>query len=237
VTAPEADPRTGQTVGPRVDVSPARRPGPVTLEGRFGRVERLTLEHARDLWTACAGHDDIWTYLSSYGPFANGDAFTAWLQSRTALEDPYSYAIVDNTGRAVGIATLMEIRPTVRVIEVGHIVYTPTLQRSPLGTEAQYLLARYAFETLGYRRYEWKCNALNERSWRAALRYGFRFEGILRQHMIATGRNRDTAFFSILDSEWPERKASFEHWLLPDNFTADGRQIESLSVLNSIDLR
>jgi RimJ/RimL family protein N-acetyltransferase len=224
VTAPEADPRTGQTVGPRVDVSPARRPGPVTLEGRFGRVERLTLEHARDLWTACAGHDDIWTYLSSYGPFANGDAFTAWLQTRTALEDPYSYAIVDNTGRAVGIATLMEIRPTVRVIEVGHIVYTPTLQRSPLGTEAQYLLARYAFETLGYRRYEWKCNSLNAPSRAAALRYGFNFECIMRQHMIAKGRNRDTAWYSMLDSDWPRAGAAFEQWLAPENFDADGRQ-------------
>ena len=103
----------------------------------------------------------------------------------------------------------MEIRPAMRVIEVGHVLYAPALQRTPLGTEAQYLLARYAFETLGYRRYEWKCNALNAPSRRAALRYGFTFEGIFRQHMIAKGRNRDTAWFSMLDSEWPARKASF----------------------------
>jgi RimJ/RimL family protein N-acetyltransferase len=120
------------------------------------------------------------------------------------------------------------------VIEVGHILYSPALQRTPLGTEAQYLLARYAFETLGYRRYEWKCDALNAPSRRAALRYGFVFEGVLRQHMIAKGRNRDTAFFSMLDSEWPARKAAFERWLAPENFDADGQQRTSLSELNGV---
>jgi RimJ/RimL family protein N-acetyltransferase len=120
------------------------------------------------------------------------------------------------------------------VIEVGHILYSPALQRTPLGTEAQYLLARYAFEALGYRRYEWKCNALNAPSRRAALRYGFVFEGVLRQHMIAKGRNRDTAFFSMLDSEWPARKAAFERWLAPENFDADGKQRTSLSELNGV---
>jgi RimJ/RimL family protein N-acetyltransferase len=120
-----------------------------------------------------------------------------------------------------------------RVIEVGHIVYSPALQRTPLGTEAQYLLARYAFETLGYRRYEWKCDALNAASRGAAQRYGFTFEGVLRQHVIAKGRNRDTAWFSILDGEWPQRKANFERWLSPDNFDADGRQKLSLGALNN----
>ena len=133
--------------------------------------------------------------MSAYGPFANFAAFSEWLAGRVKLDDPYSYAIIDPSGRAVGIATLMEIRPEMRVIEVGHIVYSPALQRTPLGTEAQYLLARYAFEDLGYRRYEWKCNALNAPSRRAALRHGFVYEGVLRQHMIAKGRNRDTAFF------------------------------------------
>ena len=145
-------------------------------------------------------------------------------------DSPYSYAVV-NAGRAVGIATLMEIRPAMRAIEVGHIVYSPALQRTALATEAQYLLARYAFETLGYRRYEWKCNALNAASRRAALRFGFTFEGILRQHMIAKGRNRDTAWYSMLDSEWPARKAAFERWLAPDNFDADGHQKTPLSAL------
>lgn len=128
----------------------------------------------------------------------------------------------------------MEIRPSMGVIEVGHILYSPALQRTPLGTEAQYLLARYAFETLGYRRYEWKCDALNAPSRRAALRYGFVFEGVLRQHMIAKNRNRDTAFFSMLDSEWPARKTAFERWLVPENFDADGKQRTSLSELNGV---
>jgi RimJ/RimL family protein N-acetyltransferase len=170
--------------------------------------------------------------MSTYGPFADEAAFRKWFDSRLPLEDPYSYAIVDRDGRALGIATLMEIRPAMRVIEVGHIVYSPALQRTPLGTEAQYLLARYAFETLGYRRYEWKCNALNAASRGAALRYGFIYEGTFRQHLIAKGRNRDNAWFSMLDSEWPARKAAFERWLAPQNFDAEGRQRISLSELN-----
>jgi RimJ/RimL family protein N-acetyltransferase len=230
----EAEPKTGQPVGPPVDARPAQRPGPVTLQGRYGRVERLAADHAAHLWAVYAGHDAIWTYMSTYGPFSDAAAFAQWVASRVPLADPYSYAIVDPAGRALGIATLMEIDPAMRVIEVGHIVYSPALQRTPLGTEAQYLLARYAFETLGYRRYEWKCNALNAASRRAALRYGFAFEGILRQHKIAKGRNRDTALFSMLDSEWPARKAAFERWLAAENFTPDGRQRESLSALNAV---
>jgi RimJ/RimL family protein N-acetyltransferase len=171
--------------------------------------------------------------MSSYGPFADGKIFTDWVVSRVTLEDPYSYAIIAPAGDAVGIATLMDIRPAVRSIEVGHIVYSPALQRTPLGTEVQYLLARYAFETLRNRRYEWKCNALNAPSRRAAERYGFVFEGVLRQHSIAKGRNRDTAYYSMLDSEWPARKAAFEHWLAPDNFDAQGNQKKSLSTLNA----
>lgn len=171
-------------------------------------------------------HDELW-------PFADAAAFAHWVAARAALDDPYSYAIVDAAGRAVGIFALMEIRPEHRAIEVGHVVYSPALQRTSLATEAQYLLARYVFETLHYRRYEWKCHAHNAASRRAALRYGFTFEGILRQQMIAKGRNRDTVMFSMLDSEWPLRKANFERWLNPDNFTADGKQIENLSRLNA----
>jgi RimJ/RimL family protein N-acetyltransferase len=227
----EPDSATGQPVGPPVDSTPAKRPEPVTLEGRYGRVARLTSGHAAGLWDAIRDHDQIWAYMS-YGPFADAAAFSAWVASRLTLEDPYSYAIIDAKGRAVGIATLMEIRPAMRVIEVGNIVYSPALMRTPLGTEAQYLLARYAFETLGYRRYEWKCNALNAPSRRAALRYGFVFEGIFRQHMITKGRSRDSAYFSMLDGEWPARKAAFEQWLAPENFAADGKQKASLSRLN-----
>jgi RimJ/RimL family protein N-acetyltransferase len=228
----EPHPSTGLPVGVEVDPAPAPRPGPVTLEGRFGRVERLAQHHDAALWEAVKDDDPIWTYMSSYGPFADFPAFSRWIGSRLPLDDPYAYAVVEPSGRAVGIATLMEIRPAMRSIEVGHIVYSPALQRTPLATEAQYLLARYVFETLGYRRYEWKCNALNAPSHRAALRYGFVLEGILRQHTIAKGRNRDTTYFSMLDGEWPARKAAFERWLAPENFDRDGRQKVSLAALN-----
>jgi RimJ/RimL family protein N-acetyltransferase len=229
----EPHPSTGQPVGLLVDQTPAHRPEPVTLEGRYGRIEKLAPHHEAAVWKTVQGHDQTWTYMS-YGPFSDAANFSHWLASRLKLDDPYSYAVVGRSGEAVGIATLMEIRPAMRVIEVGHIVYSPALQRTPLGTEAQYLLAHYVFETLGYRRYEWKCNALNAPSRRAALRYGFVFEGILRQQMIAKGRNRDTAYFSMLDSEWPARKAAFERWLAPENFDAAGKQKVSLGELNSV---
>jgi RimJ/RimL family protein N-acetyltransferase len=228
-------PGTGQPVGRTVDASPAQRPGPVVLTGRFGRAEKLVSRHAETLWQAVRGEDRIWTYMSGYGPFAAAARFTEWLETRIALEDPYAYAIVDGSDRAVGIATLMEIRPAMRVIEVGHIVYSPALQRVPLGTEAQFLLARYAFETLGYRRYEWKCNSLNAPSRAAALRYGFTFECIMRQHMIAKGRNRDTAWYSMLDTDWPRAGKAFEQWLAPENFDGEGRQRRRLEdIRNSI---
>jgi RimJ/RimL family protein N-acetyltransferase len=223
--AQDSDPVTGQPVGEPVDTKPAERPGPVVLEGRFGRVEKLDAKrHTDDLWNAVRDDVTLWTYLG-YGPFADAAEFAAWVPEREKLDDPYSYAIIDGrTDRAVGIATLMEIRPAMRVIEVGNILYGSPLQRTPLATEAQYLLARYAFDTLGYRRYEWKCNNLNEPSKRAAVRYGFQYEGLFRQHMVVKGQNRDTAWFSIIDSEWPARKAAFERWLAPENFDRDGRQ-------------
>jgi RimJ/RimL family protein N-acetyltransferase len=230
----ERHPKTGQPVGAPVDTTPARLPGPLTLQGRFGRVEKLNAGHAASLWEAVKGHDALWTYMPSYGPFTDGAAFAEWVAARAALADPYSYAIVDRASRATGIFALMVIRPEHRVIEVGHVVYAPATQRTPLATEAQYLLARYVFETLGYRRYEWKCDALNDASRNAALRYGFTFEGIFRQHMIGKGRTRDTAWLSMLDREWPARKANFERWLAPDNFDSGGRQKASLSVLNGL---
>jgi RimJ/RimL family protein N-acetyltransferase len=228
----EPHPQTGQPVGLPVDTTPAKGPGPVTLKGRYGRVEKLGPEHTRDLWSAFAGHDQAWTYISTDGPFATKAEFSAFLGKRAAADDPYAYAIVDPSDRAVGYLTLLRIEPEMRVIEVGHVLYSPALQRTPLGTETQYLLARYAFETLGYRRYEWKCNALNAASRRAALRYGFIYEGTFRQHLIAKGRNRDNAWFSMLDSEWPVRKRNFERWLDPENFDGEGRQKLSLAALN-----
>ena len=229
--ASEPDPVTGQPIGPLVGVTPANLPGPVVLEGRFGRIEKLDAGHAAALWEAVTGDVTLWTYMG-YGPFANFAAFEAWVAERTKLADPFSYAVTAE-GRAIGIVTLMEIRPAMRVIEVGNIVYGTPLQRTPLATEAQYLIARYAFETLGYRRYEWKCNALNAPSRRAAARFGFTYEGLFRQHLIVKGRSRDTAWFSMLDSEWPARKAAFERWLSPQNFDSAGRQRESLSALNA----
>ncbi len=228
----EPHPQTGQPIGLPVDTTPAQRPGPVVLKGRYGRLEKLKAEHAADLWAAFGGHDQVWTYISTDGPFATKAEFTPFIAKRAAASDPYAYAIIDLADRAVGYVTLLRIVPEMRVIEVGHVLYSPALQRTPLGTETQYLLARYVFETLGYRRYEWKCNALNAASRRAALRYGFVYEGTFRQHLIAKGRNRDNAWFSMLDSEWPERKTNFERWLAPENFDGEGQQKVSLAALN-----
>jgi RimJ/RimL family protein N-acetyltransferase len=230
--ASEREPVTGQPIGKPVRTGHAARPAPAILEGRFGRLEKLDgARHREDLWEATKDNATLWSYMA-YGPFAAADAFADWLAKHAAAEDPYAYAVIDaRSSRALGIATLMEIRPPMRVIEVGHILYGPALQRTPLATEAQYLLARYAFEELGYRRYEWKCNALNASSRRAAERYGFAFEGIFRQHMIVKGRNRDTAWYAMLDSEWPARKAAFERWLEADNFDAAGRQKTRLGTL------
>jgi RimJ/RimL family protein N-acetyltransferase len=229
----EPDPKTGQPVGLPVDTTPAKRPGPVVLQGRFGLIEKLNIRHAATLWPRVEGHDEIWTYMSRYGPFASFEEFSKWMAGFGESGDPYTYAIVNAEGDAVGFLALMRIEPAMRVIEVGHVLYSPSLQRTPLATEAQYLLARYAFETLGYRRYEWKCHWLNDASRHAALRLGFTFEGIHRQLIIAKGRNRDTAWYSMLDSEWPARKRNFERWLSSDNFTADGQPKLSLFSLNT----
>jgi RimJ/RimL family protein N-acetyltransferase len=227
---PDLQERETRSLGPPVDATPALSPGPAVLSGRFGQVEKLAPFHASALWQTMKGHDDLWTYLG-YGPFCDFDEFSAWIDKRASLADPYSYVIVNERNQAVGIAALMEIRPDMRAIEIGNIVYSPAVQRTPLATEAQYLIARYVFQDLRYRRYEWKCNALNAASRRAALRFGFVFEGLFRQHIIVKGRNRDTAWYSMLDYEWPARRQAFERWLGRDNFTADGRQRRSLSDL------
>jgi RimJ/RimL family protein N-acetyltransferase len=216
-----------------VETREAARPGPVVLEGRSCRVEKTDpARHGDSLWRAVKDDESLFTYMG-YGPFADRAAFDAWLGARAGAAAPFSYSVIDKaSGEAAGTVTLMEIRPAMRVIEMGNIVYGTPLQRTLAATEAQYLVARYVFEALGYRRYEWKCNALNGPSRRAALRLGFTFEGLFRQHMIVKGRNRDTAWFSMLDSEWPTRKAAFERWVAPENFDADGRQRLSLATLN-----
>ncbi len=222
-----------QPVGLPVDPKPAPMPGAVVLKGRFGQVERLDASrHAAELWRILSDDDSVWTYMF-YGPFPDAGTFSNFLGKIAALENQIYYSICDQEGRPQGWASLMEIRPADRVIEVGSIVYGPGLQRTPLATEAQYLLARYVFEILGYRRYEWKCDALNARSRRAAERFGFSFEGIFRQHKIVKGRNRDTAWFAMLDSEWPRAKAAFEQWLDPKNFDASGRQRRSLEEIRN----
>jgi RimJ/RimL family protein N-acetyltransferase len=216
-------------VGQKVNPNPAQMPDDVSLTGRFGSVERLKAKrHAAGLWQTMAGHDHIWTYIPA-GPFVDPAAFATYIEHCEHNPERLFHAVIDPSGQAVGFIALMEIRLAMRVIEVGNIVYAPLLQRTPLATEAQYLIARHIFETLGFRRYEWKCDALNARSRRAAERYGFAYEGLFRQHMIIKGRNRDTAWYSMLDREWPARKAAFERWLAADNFDANGRQKASLA--------
>lgn len=223
-----------QPVGPIVDAAPAQKPGAVVLEGRFGRVEKLDpRRHATDLWRAFHADDRLWTYMF-YGPFSDAGAFSNFLGKIATLEEQVYYAIIDRDDRAAGWAALIEIRPPARVIEIGSIVCGPALQRTALATEAQYLLARYAFETLGYRRYEWKCDALNAASRSAALRLGFTFEGIFRRHMIIKGRSRDTAWFALLDSEWPRARSAFERWLQPENFDGERQRRSLESIRNSL---
>jgi RimJ/RimL family protein N-acetyltransferase len=222
----------------RVEAMPAKRPQRRTLDGRVVSIIPLNpVAHADALFKCACGKENepLWLYLFE-GPFATRAAFDSHLQQKASSEDPLFFAILDKpSGDAIGYAAYMRIEPTHRVIEVGSILYTPRLQRTIGATEAMYLMARHVFEDLGYRRYEWKCNALNAPSRSAALRLGFTFEGIFRQHMIVKGRNRDTAWFSMLDSEWPQRKAAFERWLDPSNFDANGRQKVSLSEINAVE--
>jgi RimJ/RimL family protein N-acetyltransferase len=224
-------------IGFAVDPSPAPRPQPVVLTGRVVTLRPFDLpSQAEALYQATHGpeRDDLWRYMNE-GPFPSLDAFQAAFEKKQSSTDSLFFAIVENaTGLPVGQASYLRIEPAHRVIEVGNIVFTPALQRSCGATEAIYLMARHVFEDLGYRRYEWKCNALNQPSRRAALRLGFTFEGIFRQHTIVKGRNRDTAWFSMLDLEWPQRRANFEQWLAPSNFDPDGRQKLSLSHLNGL---
>lgn len=223
-----------QPIGPVVDARPAKRPERVTLEGRWITLTPFDPEkHADALFEGANGGDKdrVWTYLFD-GPYTDRAAFKANIAAKAQSIDPLFFAIIDNaTGVAVGYQTLMRVDSPNRVIEVGNIMYTPAMQRTAGATEAQYLFARYVFDELGYRRYEWKCNALNAPSRRTAERFGFTFEGIFRQHMIVKGRNRDTAWFAMLDSEWPARKAAYERWLKPDNFDDAGRQKLKLSEL------
>ena len=230
------DDLTSLPIGPRVEVVPALSPQRVEIVGAHVRLAPLDpAAHAEALFREVggAGHDQLWLYMPD-GPFADLPSFRAALEGKAASSDPLFFAIIGQDGACVGHAALMRIDLANRVIEVGNIMFSPALQRSVAATETLFLLMRYVFETLGDRRFEWKCNALNAPSRAAAARLGFTFEGIFRQHMIVKGRNRDTAWFSITDEEWPVRKRAFEEWLAPGNFDDGGRQKTSLSTLNRI---
>jgi len=207
--------------------TPRPRPTGTTIEGRWCRLEKLDpARHGDSLFEAsfAAGVEDRFRYLFEPPP-RNRAEFDAWMLRATGGEDPLFYAVVDSsTGRAEGRQALMRITPEHGVIEIGSILWGPRIARTRIATEALFLFARHSFDTLGYRRFEWKCDALNEPSRNAALRFGFAFEGIFRQHMVVKGRNRDTAWFAITDADWPRIAAGMERWLAPENFDGDGKQ-------------
>lgn len=202
-------------------------PPRITLNGRYCSIEALSAtRHGSELANVFVNKspDSDWTYLP-YGPFAQEADFLDWIQSIEPSDDPLFQSVIDKaSGRAVGIASYLRIEPSVGVIEVGHIHFSPHLQKTPAATESMFLMMRQVFDELGYRRYEWKCDALNKPSRAAAERLGFQFEGVFRQATMYKGRNRDTAWFSILDSEWPRLKQQFEAWLAPENFDINGQQ-------------
>ena len=232
----------------QLDWKPPPRPGPVTLRGRNVTLEPANAErHAGALWEAVRGHDELWAWLAA-GPYANEtammEALERWRQAESAVllaivpaetGDPDSLRTGHGPpgGRAAGWASYMRIKPAHGVVEVGNVLFSPSLQRTAAATEAMYLMASHVFDHLGYRRYEWKCNALNLASRRAAERLGFTFEGIFRQHMVVKGQSRDTAWFAMLDHDWPARKQAFETWLAPENFDREGRQITPLNCQKS----
>ena len=212
------------------DFKGAPPPSAQLLDGRYIRLEKLDpARHGDDLWRALQGpgaDPKLWDYLP-YGPFAERAAFDAWLANHAAGSDPYSFAVVERaSGQAQGLLSLMSIVSAQGRIEIGHVAFGAPMQRSPKSTEAVYLLAREAF-ALGYRRLEWKCNNANARSKQAAERLGFTFEGVFRQHMVVKGQNRDTAWYSIIDGEWPTVRAGFERWLADAN-QVDGGQRQTL---------
>lgn len=219
-------------IGPVVDpLPPGTVPDLRPIHGRWMRLDPVVMErHGPSLHQHSAGHDDLWTYMA-YGPFASAESFTQWLQQKQTARDPWFYAFVNReSGAALGMGSFMRADPANGAIEIGNIWLTPALQRTREGTEAIYLMMRHCFDDLGVRRLEWKCDALNAPSRRSALRYGFTFEGIFRQHYIIKGRNRDTSWFSIIDKEWPGVRAGFEKWLSPENFDEKGQEKAKLQL-------
>lgn len=224
----------GQRIGPSLpDWTPRPLPDADRLSGRYCVLERLdAARHAEELYAAYAAAPDgsDWTYLPA-GPFDSLDAYREWVEVQAKASDPWHYAVIDaSTGRAVGTLSLLRHDPANGAIEVGWVIFSRSMQRTPLSTEAQFLLMRYAFDELGYRRYEWKCDSLNAPSRRAAERLGFVFEGTFRQSTVYKGRSRDTSWFSIIDRDWPRVRKAFEAWLAPENFDADGKQRSALRI-------
>ena len=222
----------GQPIGLAVDGWTARpAPSRTDMVGRWCRVVPLDIElHSADLHEANLEDREgrNWTYLNS-DPFSDLVSYRAWLAMMTAGDDPFFHTVIDSrSGKAEGVAAFLRVDPSNGVIEVGHINFTPRLQRTIASTEAMYLMMKRVFDELGYRRYEWKCDSLNAPSMAAAERLGFRFEGIFRQALVYKGRNRDTAWFSITDREWPACKAGLQRWLAPSNFDASGKQLAKL---------
>ncbi|MBU66559.1 MAG: GNAT family N-acetyltransferase [Cupriavidus sp.] len=226
----------GQPIGFALPAwAPPPAPPKKALQGHYCRVEPLDItSHLEDLYAAIALDREgrSWTYLD-YGPFPSSDDYRAWIMASCLGDDPMFFAIVDSqSNKAVGVASYLNIEPSSGSIEVGHIHYSPLLQRTPIATEAMYLLMQQAFE-LGYRRYEWKCDSLNAPSRAAALRLGFTFEGIFRNAVVVKGRSRDTAWFSITAAEWPRVRAGCAAWLDPSNFDGEGRQRHGLADLRA----
>ena len=218
---------------PLLEWSARPQPARDMIQGRYCRLEALDIDvHAASLYESLGSNPAAdWTYLP-YGPFDQYTDFHAWLSQQCCTDDPLFYVINDVNGvNALGLASYLRIDAGNGVIEVGHIHYAQSLQRSPMATEAMFLMMRRVFDELGYRRYEWKCDALNKRSRIAALRLGFTFEGIFRQATIYKNRNRDTAWYSIINSEWPRLKVAYEAWLSADNFDLNGRQLKALGDL------
>jgi RimJ/RimL family protein N-acetyltransferase len=208
---------------------PCARPARVALEGRYARLEPVAPAHAEGLLAACADAKSF-DYLFDVPPRDLAD-LKSWIGQKAKSEDPLFQAVVDKaTGVAGGRQTFMRITPEHGVIEIGNILWGPGIARTRVATEALYLAAKHVFDDLGYRRFEWKCNDLNEPSKRAARRFGFAFEGVFRQHMWVKGANRDTAWFAMLDKEWPSIKKAYERWLDPENFSFDGHQLSRLEI-------
>lgn len=205
---------------------PPQRPDGLTLTGRFVTVAPLRAADAGPLFSAFAGEDALWDYMP-VGPFADEGALALWLDRAESSSDPVFFGFAPRGAPPNGFGSFLRIAPEAGSIEVGFLAFSPALQRTIASTEAMYLMMKWAFEA-GYRRYEWKCNALNLASRRAAQRLGLSFEGVFRQHMIVKGRNRDTAWFAAIDREWPALSAAFETWLDPANFDESGRQATRL---------